>query len=79
MDVRGITPILNVSSIEASAAWFEALGWHLRFSHAEDGGQAGFAAIAVEPTRSACAAMPRAPAVARLRSFPATSKQAASG
>jgi catechol 2,3-dioxygenase-like lactoylglutathione lyase family enzyme len=45
VDVRGVTPILNVASVEASAAWFEALGWRLRFSHAEDGDAAGFAAM----------------------------------
>jgi catechol 2,3-dioxygenase-like lactoylglutathione lyase family enzyme len=27
MDVKGITPILNVSDFEASVAWFEQLGW----------------------------------------------------
>ena len=27
MEAKGITPILNVSSIEQSFAWFEKLGW----------------------------------------------------
>jgi catechol 2,3-dioxygenase-like lactoylglutathione lyase family enzyme len=27
MDARGVTPILNVSDIQASFAWFEKLGW----------------------------------------------------
>ena len=27
MEVRFITPILNVSDIDASFAWFEKLGW----------------------------------------------------
>lgn len=27
MIVQGLTPILNVSSLEASFAWFEKLGW----------------------------------------------------
>ena len=27
MRVDGITPILNVSDVKASLAWFEALGW----------------------------------------------------
>ncbi len=27
MEAKGITPILNVSDIEASFAWFEKLGW----------------------------------------------------
>jgi len=28
MDAKGITPILNVSDIQASFGWFEKLGWH---------------------------------------------------
>ena len=27
MPVKGVTPILNVSSLQASVAWFEKLGW----------------------------------------------------
>lgn len=28
MDVKAITPILNVSNLLESVAWFEKLGWH---------------------------------------------------
>ena len=27
MNVKGVTPILNVSNLEESFAWFEKLGW----------------------------------------------------
>lgn len=27
MDAKGLTPILNVSDMEASFAWFQSLGW----------------------------------------------------
>lgn len=27
MDAKGLTPVLNVSDIAASFAWFEKLGW----------------------------------------------------
>jgi hypothetical protein len=27
VDVLGVTPILNVSDVEASLEWFEKLGW----------------------------------------------------
>jgi uncharacterized glyoxalase superfamily protein PhnB len=37
MDIRGITPILNVSDVAASLAWFEKLGWSRSFSW-NDGG-----------------------------------------
>lgn len=32
MSVQGVTPVLNVSSIEESFAWFERLGWQRGFS-----------------------------------------------
>ncbi len=32
MNVHGITPILNVSSVAASIRWFEALGWTRGFT-----------------------------------------------
>ena len=28
MDVQHITPILNVSSLPETFAWFEKIGWH---------------------------------------------------
>jgi hypothetical protein len=31
MLARGITPILNVSSMQESFAWFEKLGWTVRW------------------------------------------------
>jgi catechol 2,3-dioxygenase-like lactoylglutathione lyase family enzyme len=37
MDVKGTTPILNVSDIGASVAWFEKLGWRVGFTW-NDGG-----------------------------------------
>ena len=38
MNVRGLTPILNVSDIEASFQWFEAIGWKRLWRWEEDGG-----------------------------------------
>jgi catechol 2,3-dioxygenase-like lactoylglutathione lyase family enzyme len=35
MKVEGITPILNVSNIEESFAWFEKLGWEKRWDWGE--------------------------------------------
>lgn len=40
MGVRSITPVLNVSNIGESFAWFEALGWQRGFSW-NDGGMIG--------------------------------------
>jgi uncharacterized glyoxalase superfamily protein PhnB len=37
MKLTGITPILNVSGVPASIAWFEKLGWTRGFSY-NDGG-----------------------------------------
>lgn len=37
MAITGITPILNVSDVPASLAWFESLGWNRSFTH-NDGG-----------------------------------------
>jgi catechol 2,3-dioxygenase-like lactoylglutathione lyase family enzyme len=44
MDVRRVSPILNVSSILESQAWFEALGWKRGFvwpPHSDDPGFGG--------------------------------------
>jgi uncharacterized glyoxalase superfamily protein PhnB len=49
VDVRGVTPILNVSDIEASIEWFEKVGWHPRWTWNGDFGAEGratFAAVA---------------------------------
>jgi catechol 2,3-dioxygenase-like lactoylglutathione lyase family enzyme len=42
MTVVGLTPILNVSSLEESFAWFEKLGWHKDW---EWGDPPGFGAV----------------------------------
>ena len=41
--VRSLRPILNVSDIRASLAWFELLGWKTTFIWDEDDGEPGFA------------------------------------
>jgi len=38
VNVRGLTPILNVSDIEASFQWFEAIGWKRLWRWEGDGG-----------------------------------------
>ncbi|MGH3049922.1 MAG: hypothetical protein ACRDLK_07170, partial [Gaiellaceae bacterium] len=48
MKVVGVTPILNVSDVRASLAWFESLGWKTGFvwgGEGFDGGQPGFASV----------------------------------
>lgn len=35
MKVAGVTPILNVSDIEASFKWFESIGWQIGFQWGE--------------------------------------------
>ena len=45
MPVEGVTPILNVSDIAASLAWFESLGWVPEFTWPDDAEEAGFAGI----------------------------------
>ena len=56
MIVQSLTPVLNVSSIGASFAWFEALGWKRGFSWNDGGmipdagdrnqhGEAGFGSV----------------------------------
>lgn len=35
MNVQGLTPILNVSSLEESFAWFEKLGWTKRWDYGD--------------------------------------------
>ena len=37
MPVRNVTPILNVSDVEASVAWFEKVGWREGFLWQDDG------------------------------------------
>jgi uncharacterized glyoxalase superfamily protein PhnB len=38
MKLRGLTPVLNVSDVPASLAWFEALGWERGFVWDDEGG-----------------------------------------
>jgi catechol 2,3-dioxygenase-like lactoylglutathione lyase family enzyme len=46
VQVTAVTPILNVSSIEESIAWFEALGWRAGFRWPADvEEEAGFAGL----------------------------------
>ena len=40
-----VTPILNVSSIPDSMAWFELLGWHRGFSWPEGDANPGFGSV----------------------------------
>jgi uncharacterized glyoxalase superfamily protein PhnB len=37
MNVTSITPILNVSDVPASIAWFAGLGWTCEFAYNQDG------------------------------------------
>ena len=61
MAITGITPILNVSNVPASLAWFEALGWKRGFTYSKSGmilhaqdrdanGEANFAGIIASHT-----------------------------
>lgn len=45
MAVEGVTPILNVSSIEGSISWFESLGWRRGFTWPAEDGAAGFGSV----------------------------------
>ena len=38
MKLRHLTPILNVSDVTASLAWFDALGWERGFTWDDEGG-----------------------------------------
>jgi catechol 2,3-dioxygenase-like lactoylglutathione lyase family enzyme len=35
LDVRDVTPILNVSNLQESFAWFEQLGWKKHWEHGD--------------------------------------------
>jgi hypothetical protein len=48
VDVRGLTPILNVSDMDASFAWFQAIGWKKLWRWQEDGGFGAVGSGAVE-------------------------------
>ncbi len=48
MPIKGVTPILNVSSIEASQAWFEKLGWRRGFTWPNGAPEAAFGSIVTD-------------------------------
>jgi len=48
MPIKALTPILNVSNIRASQAWFEKLGWKAGFTWPENEAEAGFGSVCVE-------------------------------
>jgi uncharacterized glyoxalase superfamily protein PhnB len=41
MHVQGVTPILNVSDVQASLGWFGKLGWKTRFTWSGSDGNSG--------------------------------------
>jgi catechol 2,3-dioxygenase-like lactoylglutathione lyase family enzyme len=45
MPVQNVTPILNVSSVTASIAWFEKLGWRKGFVWPGSGEEPGFGSV----------------------------------
>lgn len=45
MAVHGVTPILNVSSVAQSMAWFELLGWRRGFSWPEGDSEPSFGSV----------------------------------
>ena len=48
MPVLNLTPILNVSSLPASIAWFEKLGWKKGFTWPEGDPDPGFGSVCSE-------------------------------
>lgn len=46
--VREVTPILNVSNLQESFAWFTKLGWSKKWDWAAPGGVASFGAVACD-------------------------------
>jgi catechol 2,3-dioxygenase-like lactoylglutathione lyase family enzyme len=45
MTVQGVTPILNVSSVVDSIAWFERLGWRRGFTWPDGDANPGFGSV----------------------------------
>ena len=45
MTVQNVTPILNVSSVTGSIAWFEKLGWRKGFTWPEGDAEPGFGSV----------------------------------
>lgn len=48
MTIKGVTPILNVSSVSASISWFESLGWREGFVWGEIGAEPSFGSVCTE-------------------------------
>lgn len=48
MQVKALTPILNVSDIRASQVWFEKLGWKAGFIWPDSGAEPGFGSVCIE-------------------------------
>lgn len=48
MPVQNVTPILNVSNVIESQAWFEALGWRRGFTWPDGDPDPGFGAVCSE-------------------------------
>lgn len=48
MQVQRVTPILNVSSVTASQAWFAKVGWRPGFAWGPDGGEPGFGSVCTD-------------------------------
>jgi catechol 2,3-dioxygenase-like lactoylglutathione lyase family enzyme len=46
--IRALTPILNVSSISESIAWFERLGWRRGFTWPEGEADPGFGSVCAD-------------------------------
>jgi uncharacterized glyoxalase superfamily protein PhnB len=45
MEVRGVTPILNVSDIRASIDWFALVGWDEHWTYPEGDDEPGFGGV----------------------------------
>lgn len=48
MPVKAVTPILNVSSVAASIAWFEKLGWRCGFTWPDRDAEPDFGSVCDE-------------------------------
>ena len=63
MKVEQVVPILNVSDVEASVAWFGKLGWEKGFEwRVTPGGPIEFGAVTAARARSSSATTARAAA-----------------
>jgi Glyoxalase/Bleomycin resistance protein/Dioxygenase superfamily len=48
LPVQNLTPVLNVSSVTDSMAWFELLGWRRGFAWPEGAAEPGFGSVCSE-------------------------------